>query len=85
MTGDLLCNNCFSELSPEQRTDRNALILFSVKDKDLIMSNQYIAEAYVHFLEVPESVEPIRNIPQVHLELHRPKSTGTLFLKVLIK
>lgn len=65
-----------SELTPEQRHLTNALVLLSVKDKDFFMSNQYIAEAYVHFLEIPETAVPIYDVPQLHLELHRPSVTG---------
>lgn len=54
----------------------NAVILFSVKDKDLFgMSNQYIAECYLAFKDIPlEEEESARE--QTHLSLSIPTLTG---------
>lgn len=50
----------------------NAIILFSVKDKDLFgYSNQYIAECYVLFSDIPDITE-IETLEQTHLNLTRP-------------
>ncbi|XP_077293918.1 C2 and C2B_Munc13-like domain-containing protein staccato isoform X3 [Arctopsyche grandis] len=60
-------------LTPEQRNCKNGLIVFNVKDKDMFgMSNQYLAEAFLHFSEIAENVDDIRGLPQVHLMLSRP-------------
>lgn len=48
-----------------------ALIMFSVKDKDLFgMSNQYIAECMLSFSDVEESEDG--NVQQLHLKLTKP-------------
>lgn len=53
-----------------------AIILFSVKDKDLFgMSNQYIAECYILFKNIPEGDQ---NNEQIHLLLSRPTKLGLL-------
>lgn len=64
-------------LTPEQRKCTEGLIVFSVKDKDMFgMSNQYLAEAYIHFKEVPDTETDIKGLPQVHLKLSRPTKLG---------
>lgn len=67
-----------SPISPEQRAMDNAIILFSVKDKDLFgMSNQYIAECYVAFKHISNGDIPNE---QIHLILSRPTKTGTILI-----
>lgn len=52
---------------------KNALIQFSVKDKDLFgISNQYIADCFVLFNEIGEYVQN----EQQHLKLNRPSTLG---------
>lgn len=59
------------QLTPEQRTKSDALILFSIKDKDLFgMSNQYISECFILFKEIDETSAD----KQVHLTLTKPTS-----------
>lgn len=54
----------------------NAVILFSVKDKDLFgMSNQYIAECYVAFKNIVGEDED-GGREQIHLKLSRPTLIG---------
>ncbi|XP_059619903.1 protein unc-13 homolog 4B isoform X1 [Phlebotomus argentipes] len=66
-------------LSPEQKAMKNAIILFSVKDKDLFgMSNQYIAESYLSFGEIAEMGEE-----QIHLPLSRPINLDTDCIRAL--
>lgn len=49
----------------------NAVVMFSVKDKDLFgYSNQYIAECYVTFQTIPDDCSD-----QIHLKLSRPTCT----------
>lgn len=73
----IIINNFCSAFSQEQRNLKDGLVLFSLKDKDFLgMSNQYIAEAYVHFSEIPESQSKLTSIPQMHLLLSRPTLTG---------
>ncbi|XP_055698353.1 protein unc-13 homolog 4B isoform X3 [Phlebotomus papatasi] len=70
-------------LSPEQKANKNAIILFSVKDKDLFgMSNQYIAETYLSFGEIPEA-DGGGAIEQIHLPLTRPYNLDTDCIRAL--
>lgn len=63
----------FRNLTAEQKNLPNGLILFSVKDKDLLgYNNQYIGEAFLSFRDVQETAESIDTLPQVHLQLSRP-------------
>lgn len=61
----------------------DAVILFSVKDKDLFgMSNQYIAECYVAFSGIaPADQDGSRE--QIHLKLSRPTLSGMCHQLVL--
>lgn len=66
-------------LSPEQRASKTALILFSVKDRDVFgMSNQYIADCYLRFDEIEKSPNT-----QLHLTLTKPILTETECLRAL--
>lgn len=52
---------------------KNALIHFSVKDKDLFgISNQYIADCFVLFNEIGNYDKQ----QQIHLKLNRPSTLG---------
>nr|CAI5860663.1 unnamed protein product [Callosobruchus analis] len=62
-----------TKLTPEQRQLDDALILFSVKDKDLLgYNNQYIGEAYISFKDIEDTSQSISVLPQIHLQLARP-------------
>ncbi|XP_052857968.1 protein unc-13 homolog 4B isoform X2 [Drosophila gunungcola] len=66
-------------LTEQQRNDKNSLILFSVKDKDLFgMSSQYIAECYISF-------EDLEATPgeQIMMNLSRPEYTDSDSLRAL--
>lgn len=66
-------------LAPEQRSKSDALILFSIKDKDLFgMSNQYIAECYLMFKEIDEMADN-----QIHLTLTKPTSLDYKSIKCM--
>lgn len=68
----------YSPITPEQRSMDNAIILFSVKDKDLFgMSNQYIAECYIAFKNISSGGS---SSEQTHLVLSRPTKTGEIKL-----
>lgn len=61
-------------LTDEQLNVKNALMLFSVKDKDLFgMANQYIAESLLDFDTVRSGGG---GSDQVHLTLTRPNNLG---------
>lgn len=64
--------NIFRILNEEQRNLRTALLVFSVKDRDMFgMSNQYIAEAYLSIDDIENS-----NYEQIHMTLSRPEYKG---------
>ncbi|KAL5288048.1 hypothetical protein ACFFRR_008722 [Megaselia abdita] len=66
-------------MNEEQRSLRTALLVFSVKDRDMFgMSNQYIAEAYLTIEDIENS-----NYEQIHMTLSRPEYKETQSLRVL--
>lgn len=66
-----------STFTPEQRAIKDAVILFSVKDKDLFgMSNQYLAECYLSFNDIADISGESGKIEQKHLKLTRPHRLG---------
>ncbi|KAH8384033.1 hypothetical protein KR009_011796 [Drosophila setifemur] len=79
--------NCFPlydqefriNLSEQQRSVGNSLILFSIKDKDLFgMSSQYIAECYISFADLEEAEGG-----QIMMNLSRPEYTDSDSLRAL--
>ncbi|XP_049820275.1 protein unc-13 homolog 4B isoform X3 [Aethina tumida] len=65
-------------ITHEQKAIKDGLILFSVKDKDLLgYNNQYVGEAFLSFKDIPETNKPLNELPQVHLKLGRPTSLAT--------
>jgi len=68
-------------LTPEQKAMHNAVVMFSVKDKDLFgYSNQYIAECYLIFQNIPHD-----GSDQIHLKLSRPTVTCKVFFNNLLR
>lgn len=66
----------YSPISNDQRSIEKAMVIFSVKDRDLLgFSNQYIAECFLPFNEIVK----IQPTEQIRLTLSRPKSTGEIF------
>lgn len=60
---------------PDQRDLSDALVIFSVKDKDFLgMNNQFMGETFMKFSEIPSRNGHIDDLPQVHLPLHRPSN-----------
>lgn len=60
-------------MTEEQRKIPDAVVMFSVKDYDLLgYNNQYIGEGFIHFNEIIDTPEDIDGLPQIHLELGRP-------------
>uniref|UniRef100_A0A182NFR7 Uncharacterized protein n=1 Tax=Anopheles dirus TaxID=7168 RepID=A0A182NFR7_9DIPT len=69
--------------TPEQRAISNALIMFSIKDKDLFgMSNQYLAECYLRLNDIPEIADNSK-IYQKQLVLTRPQRMDNDCLRAL--
>ncbi|XP_037732487.1 protein unc-13 homolog 4B isoform X1 [Drosophila subpulchrella] len=67
-------------LSEQQRKEKNSLIVFSIKDKDLFgMSSQYIAESYISFEDI--EVTPLGE--QIMMNLSRPEYTDSDSLRAL--
>uniref|UniRef100_A0A182J7R8 Munc13-4 n=1 Tax=Anopheles atroparvus TaxID=41427 RepID=A0A182J7R8_ANOAO len=72
------------KFTPEQRAIPNALIMFSIKDKDLFgMSNQYLAECYLSFNDIADVSEDSGKIEQKHLVLTRPQRMDIDCLRAL--
>ncbi|XP_040158264.1 protein unc-13 homolog 4B isoform X3 [Anopheles arabiensis] len=70
--------------TPEQRAIPNALIMFSIKDKDLFgMSNQYLAECYLSFNDIADISGDAGKIEQKHLILTRPQKMDIDCLRAL--
>uniref|UniRef100_A0A182PAH8 Uncharacterized protein n=1 Tax=Anopheles epiroticus TaxID=199890 RepID=A0A182PAH8_9DIPT len=70
--------------TPEQRAIPNALIMFSIKDKDLFgMSNQYLAECYLSFNDIADISANSGKIEQKHLILTRPQKMDIDCLRAL--
>lgn len=67
----------FRTLSPEQRAINDAIILFSVKDKDYFgMANQYVAESFLSFSDIADITGDSGQIKQMHMTLTRPPKQG---------
>ncbi|XP_045469629.1 protein unc-13 homolog 4B isoform X2 [Harmonia axyridis] len=72
------------KLSDEQRLMDDGLLLFSVKDKDLLgYNNKHIGEAFIHFRDIIDTEGPLSALPQVHLQLSRPVNVDALTVKAL--
>ncbi|XP_049534831.1 protein unc-13 homolog 4B-like isoform X1 [Anopheles darlingi] len=70
--------------TPEQRAIQNAMIMFSIKDKDLFgMSNQYLAECYLGFSDIADISGDTGKIEQKHLILTRPNRMDVDCLRAL--
>jgi hypothetical protein len=64
-------------LTEEQRKLSDAIILFSVKDKDYFgMANQYVADAFMMFKDIADTNSDSGSIQQMHLKLTRPQNEG---------
>ncbi|XP_044262026.1 protein unc-13 homolog 4B isoform X2 [Tribolium madens] len=76
--------NFVVELPPDYKDVENGLVLFSVKDKDMLgYNNQYIGEAFLHFKDIDSSSTPIDDLPQIQLALSRPTDLNTEAIKAL--
>jgi BAI1-associated protein 3 len=64
-------------LNNDQRNMEDAIILFSVKDKDYFgMSNQYVADAFLMFKDISDITSDTGSVQQMHLKLTRPLNDG---------
>lgn len=69
----------YSSLTPEQRNEKNGLVMFKIDDQDFMgMTNEFIAETFVHFKDIPSTQleNEADNSPQIRLTLTVPKSLG---------
>ncbi|KAK9880351.1 hypothetical protein WA026_010235 [Henosepilachna vigintioctopunctata] len=72
------------KLTDEQRLAKDGLLMFSVKDKDLLgYNNKHVGEAFISFKDIIDTDAPISTLPQVHLELARPTNTAALSIKAM--
>lgn len=59
--------------------------MFKIEDQDFMgMTNEYIAEAFVHFKDIQSTQleTEAENSPQIRLNLTVPKSLGTLYFSL---
>lgn len=84
---DSFTNNQFfsrRSLSDDQRKMNDAIILFSVKDKDYFgMSSQYVADAFMMFKDIADITSDSGTIKQLHLKLTRPQNEGKRQLMII--
>ncbi len=59
----------------------NSLVMFVMKDQDLLSKNDYMAEAFVRLSEAT-SADSAPYPKQIHLKLNRPRNSGTCQLQV---
>ncbi|KAE8741885.1 hypothetical protein FOCC_FOCC012589 [Frankliniella occidentalis] len=61
-------------VSADQRAQ--GIIAFILKDQDFLGMNEFIAEAFLSFEDIPvnDSSVSLHSLPQVHLKLHRPQN-----------
>ncbi|XP_076251022.1 C2 and C2B_Munc13-like domain-containing protein staccato isoform X3 [Rhynchophorus ferrugineus] len=72
------------KLSTEQCEMEGGLILFSVKDRDMLgYNNQYIGEAFLRFSDIPRTDQDLSSLPQVKKWLNRPVTMDTNVIKAL--
>lgn len=72
------CEYVSSQLTPEQRATKNALLMFVMKDQDFCgVKNDYMAEAYVLLSDASENQDG-GYAPQISLKLIRPRTTGII-------
>ncbi|CRK88354.1 CLUMA_CG002131, isoform A [Clunio marinus] len=66
-------------LNDEQRKLEEAIILFSVKDKDYFgIANQYVADTFLMFKDIADITSDSGSIKQLHLKLTRPESDESM-------
>lgn len=68
-------------MTPEQRKAENAILIFEIKNKDLL-KKRFLAECFLPFSQIPEtsSHEAIIKLEQVHLKLSRPTTQSNFML-----
>lgn len=67
----------YRTLSNEQRSLKEAIIMFSVKDQDYFgMANQYVAEAFLSFKDISDITNDNGSVKQMQLTLSRPRNEG---------
>lgn len=77
----------YSPLTPEQRAEKNGIVMFKIEDQDFMgMTNEFISETFVHFKDIPSTQleNEADNSPQIRLTMTVPKSLGTYFSVKLI-
>lgn len=69
----------FSPLTPEQRAEKNAIVMFIIKDQDFMgLRNEFISETFVHFKDIQsaQAEDKFTCSPQIKLNMTVPKSLG---------
>ncbi|XP_017783309.1 PREDICTED: protein unc-13 homolog D isoform X2 [Nicrophorus vespilloides] len=71
-------------ISSEQQNLSDGLVMFSVKDSNLMgYNNQYIGEAFVPFKNIPKTTDDFDTLPQIRLQLIRPANLNTEAIKAI--
>lgn len=76
-----------SPLTPEQRAEKNALVMFIIKDQDFMgLRNEFISETFVHFKDIPsaQAEDQFTCLPQIKLNMTVPKSLGRYLIFSLL-
>lgn len=67
----------YSQLTAEQKSAKDAMIHFEVKDKDMFRT-RFMAEAFLPFSEISDVdvTQSTDYLKQIHLKLSRPRNCG---------
>ncbi|CRK88357.1 CLUMA_CG002134, isoform A [Clunio marinus] len=71
------------DLTSQQRSLKDAIIVFTIKGKSLFTSSQCLAEAFLKFNDIPEMSHEQKIQKQIHLTLTRLQNDGMESLKAL--
>ncbi|KAJ3619664.1 hypothetical protein MTP99_005328 [Tenebrio molitor] len=74
----LFDENFVINLTSDHTNIQDGLLMFSVKDKDMLgYNNQYIGEAFLHFKDIASTTTPLGDLEQIELPLLRPTDLTT--------
>jgi len=74
-----------SSVARELQTTPDCFILLTLKDRDLIGTNELMGEAFLSFQHIPrgDSVSAIKSMDQLHLYLSKPSNKESEYLHIL--
>ena len=75
----------YSEVAPELQTRSDCLILLTVKDYDVVGSDEFMGDAVICFDEIPRGdTVSITDLEQIHLNLSSPSSEGNFLTEIKV-